>query len=284
MAIIPSDPITDDFNYDKLFQSMNLVTLQRLLDAIRAQGGSGLATEATLALIEAITSQMNFTGGALDVNATISTAGLSTEAKQDAQIVLETAANLLLTSLDGKDFATQTTLELMRILLVSLDNKDYSTETTLALIKPVLDAIKLDTAKLDVNLSTVATETTLAAIKAQTDQLVFTANKLRTTGEDGGGGGAGVSPTWGARVQITVDDTGTEEIPANLNRVAVRISNSDDEECFFTFGDFLPVEKEDIQLKKKISVIFPLSEVGTGKLRFVTKGGKTTVVTYQEAT
>jgi hypothetical protein len=35
-----------------------------------------------------------------------------------------------------------------------------------------------------------ATEATLAAIKAQTDQMVFTANKLRTTGEDGSGGGA----------------------------------------------------------------------------------------------
>jgi hypothetical protein len=39
-----------------------------------------------------------------------------------------------------------------------------------------------------------ATEATLAAIKAQTDQMVFTANKLRTTGEDASGGGGGSLP------------------------------------------------------------------------------------------
>lgn len=33
-----------------------------------------------------------------------------------------------------------------------------------------------------------ATETTLAAIKAKTDLLTFTSDKLKTTGEDGGGG------------------------------------------------------------------------------------------------
>lgn len=176
--IIPPDPIEAnvDYRYDGCYQSMVLVLLQRVVDASGGGGGTGLATEA----------------------------------KQDTQITLSTAANALLTSLEGKDFATQTTLEAVRVLIASLDGKDYATETTLASIKTVVDNIKLDTAKLDVNLSTVATEstlelirlllvsldgkdyateTTLQSIKNQTDLLTFTNNKLRTTGEDGGGGG-----------------------------------------------------------------------------------------------
>ncbi len=179
--IIPPDPIEAnvDYRYDGCYQSMVLVLLQRIVDASGGGGGTGLATEA----------------------------------KQDDQITLSTAANSLLTSLEGKDFATETTLEAVRVLIASLDGKDYATETTLAAIKTVADNIKLDTAKLDVNLSTratettleavrillvslegkdFATETTLAAIKAQTDLLNFTGAKLRTTGEDASGGG-GVS-------------------------------------------------------------------------------------------
>jgi hypothetical protein len=182
--IIPPDPIEAnvDYRYDGCYQSMVLVLLQRIIDATGGGGGTGLATEA----------------------------------KQDTQITLATAANALLTSLESKDFATQTTLEAVRVLIASLDGKDYATETTLASIKTVVDNIKLDTAKLDVNLSTratentleavrvllasldgkdFATETTLAAIKAQTDQLTFTANKLRTTGEDASGGGGGALPS-----------------------------------------------------------------------------------------
>jgi hypothetical protein len=62
-----------------------------------------------------------------------------------------------LTELNGK-VSTETTLEAARVLLASLDSKDF------------------------------ATENTLASIKSQTDLLNFTDNKLRTTGEDGGGG------------------------------------------------------------------------------------------------
>jgi hypothetical protein len=43
------------------------------------------------------------------------------------------------------------------------------------------------------NLEDFATETTLLAIKAKTDQMQFSAGKLRTTGEDGSGGGGGSS-------------------------------------------------------------------------------------------
>jgi hypothetical protein len=62
-----------------------------------------------------------------------------------------------LVELNGK-VATEATLEASRVLLASLNSKDF------------------------------ATETTLASIKSQTDLLNFTDNKLRTTGEDGGGG------------------------------------------------------------------------------------------------
>ena len=113
-----------------------------------------------------------------------------------------------LVTLNGVDFATETTLN---DFLTAFNNTDFATETTLSLLKGVVDAIKLDTANLDVALSTratevtlnalltafnaedFATETTLNAIKVQTDKLNFTGLKLRTTGEDGGGGGGGSS-------------------------------------------------------------------------------------------
>lgn len=74
------------------------------------------------------------------------------------------AARVLLASLDGKDYATQTTLatlateatlEAARVLLASLDSKDFATETTQAAMAVVLSALE----------TKVATEATLASIK-----------------------------------------------------------------------------------------------------------------------
>lgn len=175
--IIPPDPIEAnvDYRYDGCYQSMALVLLQRIVDASGGGGanpqlqeiidelttlnaqvsteatleasrvllasldGKDFATQATLALVEAITSQMTFTGGDLNVNASVSLpAGLATEVKQDAQIVLETAANALLTSLEGKDFATETTLS------TRLSKADFETrintlgQKTSALSTPVV--------------------------------------------------------------------------------------------------------------------------------------------------
>lgn len=260
MPIIPPDPIEAnvDYRYDGLYQSMVLVLLQRVVDAsggtavtdklqeiideltelngkvateatleaarvlLASLDSKDFATETTLALVEAITSQMNFTGGALDVNATISTAGLSTEAKQDAQIVLETAANALLTNLDSKDFATQATLELIRLLLVSLDSKDYSTETT------------------------------LAAIKAQTDQLTFTANKLRTTGEDGGGGGSvSVFGDSGGYASLTPDGTNQLVLAADTDFKEVILYHENKKQGWIKFGGGAAVVGEGFPIKKK---------------------------------
>lgn len=140
------------------------------------------------------------------------------EAKLDAMIVL-------LTSLDGKDYATETTLtaleataNAMEVLLTSIDGKDFATETTLALINGQTSQFTFTGGDLNVNASVTlpaglateakqddqitlattlnatdfSTETTLSAIKTQTDKLTFTADKLKTTGEDAGGGGAGI--------------------------------------------------------------------------------------------
>jgi hypothetical protein len=225
--IIPPDPIEAnvDYRYDGCYQSMVLVLLQRVVDASGGGGGTGLATEA----------------------------------KQDTQITLATAANALLTSLEGKDFATQTTLEAVRVLIASLDGKDYATETTLASIKTVVDNIKLDTAKLDVNLSTratettleavrvllasidgkdFATETTLAAIKAQTDLLNFTGAKLRTTGEDASGGGGGAS-AFGDNANtstVALSDVSTAVLAADTDRKEVIYYNDSSNDIYLFFG------------------------------------------------
>lgn len=64
-------------------------------------------------------------------------------------------ANTTLTSLDGKDFATETTLEAARVLLNSLDGKDFATQTTLAALLTAF------------NNEDFASETTLAALAAE---------------------------------------------------------------------------------------------------------------------
>lgn len=56
---------------------------------------------------------------------TIDTTGLATEAKQDSIVTELQSANSSLTSLDGKDFATETTL-------AALNSNDFATETTLS--------------------------------------------------------------------------------------------------------------------------------------------------------
>lgn len=224
--IIPPNPIEAnvDYRYDGCYQSMVLVLLQRIIDST---GGVGT--------------------------------GLATEAKQDTQITLATAANALLTSLEAKDFATETTLEAVRVLIASLDGKDYATETTLASIKTVVDNIKLDTAKLDVNLSTratestleavrlllvslegkdFATETTLAAIKAKTDLLNFTGLKLRTTGEDASGGGGGAS-AFGDNANtstVALTDVSSAVLSANTDRKEVIYYNDSANDIYLFFG------------------------------------------------
>lgn len=77
--------------------------------------------------------------------------GAATEAKQDSQITL-------LTSIDGKDFATQTTL-------ASLEGKDFATQTTLAALEGKDFATQTTLASLEGK--DFATQTTLAALNAK---------------------------------------------------------------------------------------------------------------------
>jgi len=97
--------------------------------------------------------------------------------------------------------------------------------------------------------------------------------------------GADAPAVWSAKAQISPNDTGTINIAANPDRKVVRISNDiNGERSYFLFGDFLPVFEEDILIDKGITFIFPVAESGADKIRFVMETGKTTTITYQEAT
>ena len=79
-------------------------------------------------------------------------------------------------AIDANTDEIETKLDAQIALLTSLDGKDYATETTLS-------AIKVDTASIITELTTLngvdfATETTLNAIKLQTDKLTFTGGDL----------------------------------------------------------------------------------------------------------
>ena len=97
MPIIPSDPITDDFHYDKLFQSMNLTVLQRLLDAVVANGVGGGEFNNKLLQVDTI-GNTHYIGYA--------NAGSVTSATVWAiKRVVETGNNVVITWADGtKDF------------------------------------------------------------------------------------------------------------------------------------------------------------------------------------
>jgi hypothetical protein len=113
--------------------------------------------------------------------------GLATEAKQDSQIALATLLNgyvdgleSLLTTLNGKDFATETTLVQIKGFVdgietllgtIGTNTTGLNLEATQLLIKGVLDLIKAKTDNLDVALSTRATEATLIQVRDYLDTL-----------------------------------------------------------------------------------------------------------------
>lgn len=97
---------------------------------------------------------------------TVNTAGLATEAKQDSIISELQDQEVLLTSLDGKDFATETTL-------AALNNQDFATETTLAALDAKVTAV--NTGDVTVSSSALptgaATESTLNTVAGDTTSL-----------------------------------------------------------------------------------------------------------------
>lgn len=108
---------------------------------------------------------------------TVSISGVATEVKQDVMITELQNVNteldsqtVLLTSLDGKDYATQTTL-------ASLDGKDFATQTTLAALLTELQ-LKADLTEtqpvsaVSLPLPTgAATEVTLATVAGDTTSI-----------------------------------------------------------------------------------------------------------------
>ena len=124
---------------------------------------------------------------------TLDTTGLATEAKQD-DIIAELvdvnteldAQTVLLTSLDGKDFATQATLN-------ALNSKDFSTETTLAALNAKVTAVDTTNLATQATLASVladttsiaaedfATQTTLAAVLADTTSIAAEDFATQTT-------------------------------------------------------------------------------------------------------
>ena len=86
---------------------------------------------------------------------------------------------------------------------------------------------------------------------------------------------------WGTRLQLTVDDTGLINIPANSQRKYIRMSNMDTEDAWFAFGNQTPVAEVDIALLKDITLILSVAETGVDTILLITPNATTTTVTYQ---
>lgn len=136
--------------------------LDTVISYLTLLDGKDFATETTLAALKAVADTIKTDTANLDVP-------LSTRATEATLLLVRD----YLASIDSKDFATETTLLLVKGVLdtvsstlTSIDSKDFATETTLAALKAVIDLIKLDTSNLDVQLSTRATELTLSSLLA----------------------------------------------------------------------------------------------------------------------
>lgn len=115
---------------------------------------TGAATETTLAALEAkvlTDAQLRATPVPVSLASVPLATGAATEAKQDAEITQ-------LTTLNAKDFATQTTLSGVKTDTATIAAKDFATQTTLA-------AAAADLALIEAK--DFATETTLAAMSAK---------------------------------------------------------------------------------------------------------------------
>ena len=86
------------------------------------------------------------TGNRLDTNSTLPT-GAATSTKQDSQITEVQSTNTKLDTLNSKDFATSAKQDTGNSSLSTIAGKDFATQTTLALVKTKTD-------NLDVGLST----------------------------------------------------------------------------------------------------------------------------------
>lgn len=112
----------------------------------------------------------------------------------------------------GKDFATQTTLDLIRTVMSACDanlstiaGKDFATQTTLALIRAKTDNLDTSLAGIDF-----AEQTTLALIKTKTDEIANLINKATT-------------PTKYTVTLTNADTEYSQALPAGTKKVCAHI-------------------------------------------------------------
>ena len=149
--------VTIDLSGEDLAKETTLEAIRVLTASL---DGKDYSTETTLAALKLVADSIKLGTDNLDV-------ALSTRASEATLL----AANVLLASINGKDFATETTLLAIEGLLTLLEGKDF------------------------------ATETTQAGIKAQTDKLTFTGNDLNVN--------ASFSPGISPQIISTVNATET---------------------------------------------------------------------------
>lgn len=141
----------------------------------------------------------------------ISTTGLATETKQDDQITL-------LTSLDGKDYSTETTLSALNAKVTAVDTTGKATEAKQDSAIALLTTIDADTSTIAA--VDFATETTLSALNAKhtthdLDTGAGTENNIGVNLRFSASGGSVEAGT--SSDPIRVDTTGTTTQPVSAS-------------------------------------------------------------------
>jgi len=96
---------------------------------------------------------------------------------------------------------------------------------------------------------------------------------------------AGPQPLkYGAKVTISVDDTVTNVVPANPDRLGLFFSNSaTGKDCWIALEGEDPVAEKGILIAKGDTFIVNSSLPITGEIRAICKNGQNTEITFQEA-
>jgi hypothetical protein len=153
-------------------------------------------------------------------------------------------------ALDGNTDEIEAKLQEMIVLLTSLDGKDYATETTLTAVENALLAIEIILNSID---GKVATETTLALIEAQTSQFTFTGGNLNVNATID----LGTSGTFGDNATVStvaLTDVSAIVLSANGDRKQFVVYNASNEFVYLFFGT-PAVATKGITLAKKETYI-----------------------------
>jgi len=141
-------------------------------------GTGGLALETTQQAIETLITSTNALLTTIDADTSNLDVLLSTRAA-DASVL---ATNALLTTIDGVLDAIKVDTGALVVDVAAIEVLITTTNSLLTTIDGVLDAIKLDTANLDVTLSTRASEATLSGINTKLTPAVITPSIIRAIG------------------------------------------------------------------------------------------------------